>query len=93
MDVPKKAELHANGSLAPETRKESADNKIGGGLIKKYFGLIKSSDVILVLNIDKREMKNYIGGNTFLEMGFVIFQKRKYSCLTKSQIPYIKTIF
>ena len=29
----------------------------------------ENSDAILVLNIDKKGIKNYIGGNTFLEMG------------------------
>lgn len=27
-------------------------------------------NVILVLNLDKKGISNYIGGNTFLEMGF-----------------------
>lgn len=39
-------------------------------LIKRYFRLIRESEAVLVLNIDKEEHKNYIGGNTFLEMGF-----------------------
>ncbi len=39
-------------------------------LIKRYFYLIKNSDAVLAVNVDKNGIKNYIGGNTFLEMGF-----------------------
>lgn len=38
--------------------------------IKYYFEKIKESDAILVLNFDKKGIKNYIGGAIFLEMGF-----------------------
>jgi len=39
-------------------------------LIKRYFELIKEYDAVLVVNADKNGKENYIGGNTFLEMGF-----------------------
>jgi hypothetical protein len=35
-----------------------------------FYGKIKEVDAVLVLNFDKRGIKNYIGGNVFLEMGF-----------------------
>lgn len=38
--------------------------------IKRYFDLIKKSDGILVLNFDKKGIKNYIGGNALMELGF-----------------------
>ncbi len=38
--------------------------------IKTHFDKIKDCDAILVINIEKNGLKNYIGGNTFLEMGF-----------------------
>lgn len=38
--------------------------------IKRYFNLIKESDAILVLNFDKNGIKNYIGGNALIELGF-----------------------
>jgi hypothetical protein len=31
---------------------------------------MQGADAVLVLNINKNGVKNYIGGNTFLEMGF-----------------------
>ncbi len=53
-------------------RKESEED-----LIKRYFHLIQNSDAILVVNIDKKGIKNYIGGNVFLEMGFAHILDKK----------------
>ena len=49
---------------------EHADLKMGHDLIRKHWNKMKQSDAILVLNHDRKGIKNYIGGNTFLEMGF-----------------------
>jgi hypothetical protein len=38
--------------------------------IKKHLEKIIKSDAVLVVNEEKNGIKNYIGGNTFLEMGF-----------------------
>ena len=43
--------------------------KIKHDLIREHFRKIDRSDAILVLNYDKNGIKNYIGGNSFLEMG------------------------
>jgi len=48
-------------------------------LIKRHYNLIKNSDAILVLNIDKKGIKNYIGGSTLMEMGFAyVYGKKIY---------------
>ncbi|MBN1263748.1 MAG: NUDIX hydrolase [Candidatus Pacebacteria bacterium] len=49
---------------------EGAERKIRYNLIKDYYEKIKKSDAILVINKTKKGIKGYIGGNTFLEMGF-----------------------
>ncbi len=49
---------------------EGAERKIEMNLIKSYYNEIASSDAILVINKDKVGIKNYIGGNSFLEIGF-----------------------
>ncbi len=38
--------------------------------IKAYFDYIKKSDAVLVLNITKNKIRNYIGGNALMELGF-----------------------
>ncbi|MBZ9577670.1 hypothetical protein KJA13_01390 [Patescibacteria group bacterium] len=58
-------------------------------LIKRYFRLIKDSDAALVVNIDKKGIKNYIGGNTFLEMGFAYVLNKKIFLLNDiPEVPY-----
>ena len=57
--------------------RESSMRKIHDNVIKRYFEIIRKSDAILVLNKEKRGVKNYIGGNTFLEMGFAHVLEKK----------------
>ena len=44
---------------------------------KRYWNFIKDSDAILVVNLDKKGIKNYIGGNTLIEMGFAYGHDKK----------------
>lgn len=45
--------------------------------IGEHFDKIEKSDVVLIVNVTKKEIKNYIGANTFLEMGFAYYRKKK----------------
>ncbi|MFQ5770208.1 MAG: hypothetical protein ACE5HX_06710, partial [bacterium] len=45
--------------------------------MREHFEKIKKSDAILVVNPDKDGKKNYIGGNTLLEMGLAFFLNKK----------------
>ncbi len=47
------------------------------GFIKWWYNSIKESDAILILNYDKKGIKNYIGGNTLMEMGFAHVHDKK----------------
>lgn len=49
---------------------ESARNKVKYDLIRGYFSIIENGDAVLVVNVDRKGIKGYIGGNSFLEMGF-----------------------
>jgi nucleoside 2-deoxyribosyltransferase len=53
-----------------EIHKESAKNKIEHDLIRGYYKSIQESDAILVVNGERKGIAGYVGGNTFLEMGF-----------------------
>lgn len=46
-------------------------------LIKRHYNLILNADAILVVNVTKNGIEDYIGGNTFLEMGFAYVLKKK----------------
>ena len=37
-------------------------------MLKRDKEIVRANDAILVLNVDKSDLKNYIGGATFLEM-------------------------
>ncbi len=56
---------------------EGAKLKIDHDLIRGHWNKIKKGDAILVLNYTKNRIKNYIGGNSFLEMGFAHILKKK----------------
>lgn len=49
---------------------EGAERKIKNNLIRGYYEEIKTCDAILIINKDKNGIKNYLGGNSFLEIGF-----------------------
>lgn len=73
--IPKTSEKIINGETTlEEIKKEKLDGEfskraIKFNAIKEYFDVIKENDAVLIANFDK-DIKNYIGGNTFLEMGF-----------------------
>jgi hypothetical protein len=56
---------------------EGAKRKIDNNLIVNHFKEIRKSDAILVINKTKNKIRNYIGGNTFLEMGFAHVLNKK----------------
>lgn len=41
-----------------------------GKAITKHFRKIDKSDCVLITNYEKKGVQNYIGGNTFLEIGY-----------------------
>ncbi len=55
--------------------------------IRKWHDVIKECDAILVLNFDKKGIRNYIGGNTFLEIGFAYVMDKKIYLL--NSIPEV----
>lgn len=58
--------------------------------IKAHFEEIEKSDAILVCNYDKNGIQNYIGANTFLEMGFAhCLGKKIYLVNPLPDMPYM----
>jgi hypothetical protein len=56
---------------------EHHEAKKSQGYIKWYYDAICNSDAILVLNFDKNGIKNYVGGNTLMEIGFAHINNKK----------------
>ncbi len=68
--------------------------KIKYDVFKNYFNEIKNSDAILVINIDKETIKNYIGGNSLIEMAFAHVLNKKIFMLNPipTQMSYTNEI-
>jgi len=60
--------------------------------IREFWHMMQGADAVLVLNLDKHGVKNYIGGNTFLEIGFAHVLNQKIFLLNPiPDIQYYKT--
>ena len=59
-----------SGKTDDEKEKLKIYQKMHKDAIREFWREMQGADGILVSNFDKNGIKNYIGGNTFLEMGF-----------------------
>lgn len=75
--IPESTDNYAEGRMEKVSGSESAERKITNNFIRKHYELITNSDAILVLNHDKKGVKNYIGGNSLMEMGFAHVHNKK----------------
>lgn len=79
--LPKNTEKYLDGEYKKRAQEwgsvEGADLKIKNNLIKEHYIKIQNSDAVLIINEDKKGIKGYIGGNTFLEMGFAFVLNKK----------------
>lgn len=57
----------------PDFDPVAAKHDNGYDAIREHFDKIKKADAILVCNYTKNGVENYIGANTFLEMGFAYY--------------------
>ncbi len=76
--------------LIEDIAKNHAEVKRKHGFIKWWHDCIKSGDAVLICNFDKDNIKNYIGGNTFLEIGFAHVNNKKVFLLNQipEEVPY-----
>ena len=56
---------------------ESADFKRAHDYIRQHYNHILQSDAILIVNLEKMGIKNYIGGNCLMEMGMAYVNNKK----------------
>lgn len=60
--------------------------------IREFWRLMQGADAVLVANFDKHGIKNYIGGNTLMEIGFAHVLNQKVFLMNPiPDIPYYKT--
>ncbi len=83
--VPNDAEKYAANPANLDTKWNLAEHDF----IRRYHKEIMESDAIFVLNMTKESVANYIGGNTFLEMGFAhVLNKSIYLFNPIPDMPY-----
>jgi len=92
-------EAHVKGKVKaiPETHGkngESADFKRAHDYINSHYKHILESDAILIVNLEKRGIQNYIGGNCLMEMGMAYVNKKKTFLLNgiPTDVPYLDEI-
>ncbi|MFH2105082.1 MAG: hypothetical protein ABII72_02495 [Parcubacteria group bacterium] len=77
--IPRTSQMIIAGEVSLEQimqEKESGqihERAIRQDAIMSYFKEIEQAEAILVLNLDKKGVQNYIGGNTFLEIGLAYY--------------------
>jgi len=96
--------VHSDYQAFINGEKQEIWNKINGGehyeakksqgYIKWYYNAIVESDAILILNFDKRGIKNYIGGNTLIEIAFAHVNDKKVFLLNDvpEEVSYVDEI-
>jgi|SRR3989339_243114 len=68
------------------------DQKNNQDAIREFWKLMQGSDAVLVMNFDKHSVKNYIGGNTLMEIGFAhVLDQKIFLYNPIPDIPYYKS--
>ncbi len=73
---------------------ESADFKRANNYIKTHYKHILESDAVLIVNLKKKGIQNYIGGNCLIEMGQAYVHDKKIFLLMDIplELPYLDEI-
>ena len=80
------------GKTDEEKEKIKIHHKNNCDAIREFWNMMQGADAILVLNADKNGIKNYIGGNTLMEIGFAHVLNQKVFLLNPiPDIPFYKT--
>ena len=80
------------GKTDEEKEKIKIHQKQNMDAIREFWRLMQGGDAVLVVNLDKHGIKNYIGGNTLMEIGFAHVLNQKVFLLNPiPEIPYYKT--
>lgn len=80
------------GKTDEEKEKIKLHQKYNMDAIRHFWKAMQGADAVLVLNYDKNGIKNYIGGNTLMEIGFAHVLNQKIFLLNPiPEIPFYKT--
>jgi nucleoside 2-deoxyribosyltransferase len=68
--VPSELDNLENNESYMSSDEDRINAKIEYDFIREHFKKVEMADAILILNYRKKNIDGYIGGNTFLEMGY-----------------------
>ncbi len=77
----------------PEHERDAQKKKdqMENDAIREFWNKMQNSDAVLVLNFDRHNIKNYIGGNTLMEIGFAhVLHQKIFLWNPIPEIPYYK---
>jgi nucleoside 2-deoxyribosyltransferase len=60
-----------------DIEKQTVYDKNNNDGLKEFSTVIQDTDAVLALNYEKNGIENYIGGNTFLELGYAFILGKK----------------
>jgi len=80
--------------IRDELKNDELFTKIKTRLTRENFQNVTQSDVILILNYDHRNIKNYVGGNSFMEMVIAFYLNKPIYLLNAipEGMPYTEEI-
>src|SRR6185295_13440844 len=80
------------GKTDEEKEVVKLDEKYNNDAIREFWKPMQDADALVVANYDKHGIKNYIGGNAFLEMGFAhVLSQKIYLMNPIPDMPYYGT--
>lgn len=83
---------HYIGKTDDEKEVQKLKDKYQHDAIREFWKPMQDADALVVVNLDKHGIKNYIGGNSFLEMGFAhVLGQRVYLLNPIPEMPYYGT--
>lgn len=80
------------GKTDEEKEQIKIDQKNNQDAIREFWRLMQGADAVLVMNLDKHGVKNYIGGNTLMEIGFAhVLDQKIFLYNPIPEIPYYQS--
>ena len=75
-----------------EIEKIKIHQKYNMDAIREFWKTMQGADAVLVLNFDKNGIKNHVGGNTLMEIGFAyVLNQRVFMIAPIPEMSYCKT--
>ena len=80
------------GKTHEEIEKIKLHQKYNMDAIREFWNAMQGADAVLVLNYDKNDIKNYVGGNTLMEIGFAhVLNQKIFMINPVPEMPHCKS--